>query len=106
MSVAGRSPVSTCSVGTGRIVFFLFACAVCQGNPSQGVKLSSLFLIKRLWRPLARLPPALLLATRKDPRLLRDTSPQQSSAALSVDHEAKKVFRNFADIRAEEPRGP
>jgi hypothetical protein len=52
---------------TGRIVFFLFACAVCQGNPSQGVKLSSLFLIKRLWRPLARLPPTMLFERRKDP---------------------------------------
>ena len=36
----------------------------------------------RGWRPLARLPPALLFATRKDPRLLRDTSPQQSPAAV------------------------
>jgi hypothetical protein len=47
-------------------------------RPCQGVKESKLIEQARLWRPHARLPPAMLFSGRKDPRLLRDTSPQQS----------------------------
>src|SRR5260221_5936898 len=41
----------------------------CQAFPCQGVKESRLTFIARLWRPLARLPPALLFSARKDPAI-------------------------------------
>jgi hypothetical protein len=80
----------------------LFPRPTCQGVKVQGVKVSSLISIALLWRPRARLPPRMVFFSRKDPRLLRDTSPQQSPAALlslSVDHEQKKFWES-AEIRA------
>ncbi len=79
------------SDGTGSIVFRFAVRAACPGDPVKLVKVSRLITIARLWWPRGRLPPALLFATRKDPRLLRDTAAIASGAAvLSVDHEQKK----------------
>jgi hypothetical protein len=54
----------------------------------------------RGWRPLARLPPALLLATGKDPLCSEYLTAAivSGAAVVSIDHE----FWNFADMRAAE----
>jgi hypothetical protein len=53
-------------------------------GPCQGVKESRLIEQARLWRPHARLPPALLFGGRKDPR----SSSQAVDSRSGVNHRA------------------